>query len=155
MERIVKLAIAAIGVAVVACAAMAQSPPASRMEYGFRTGVYADSEAGYVGAELLTPIADAWYFNPNVEYARGDRDVLTLNGDFHYDFLRDRSTYFWAGGGPAVLFRETGVDEHRTDLGANVLGGVGWRTGRVTPFLQSKVTLSRDTEAVLTFGLRF
>src|SRR5262249_29753559 len=74
-------------------------PAAAGTNFGVRTGVYADAGAGFVGAEAVTSIAHAWYFNPNLEYAftNNDRDVATVNGDFHYDFILDRPYYVWAG----------------------------------------------------------
>jgi hypothetical protein len=137
--------------------AMADASPAPRTQFGVRTGVYTDVSAAFIGAEVLTPIASAWYFNPNLEYAAGgvDNDVLTVNGDFHYDFIVDRPYFVWAGGGPAVIFREVQPGDRESDLGVNVLGGIGWKKPQVTPFVQTKITVARDTEAVLALGLRF
>lgn len=126
-------------------------------QFGVRTGVYTENSGAFIGAEVLTPIGSAWYFNPNLEYAAGgdDNDVLSVNGDFHYDFLFDRPYYVWAGGGPAVIVRDVEPGNRESDLGVNVLGGIGWKKPRVTPFVQTKITVSRDTEAVLAVGLRF
>jgi hypothetical protein len=124
---------------------------------GVRTGVYTEAEAGFFGAEVVTPIAQTWYFNPNLEYAfvGVDRDVLSINGDFHYDFILDRPFYLWAGAGPAVIVREVVPGDRQTDLGVNLIGGMGWKKTNVEPYLQGKVAFSDDTEAVLAFGARF
>ena len=104
----------------------------------------------------MTGLSPAWYFNPNLEYAfDGDRDVLAVSGDFHYDFFQDRPYYVWAGAGPAVLVRENVPGDRHTDLGLNMLGGIGWKKPNVEPYFQGKVTASDDPEAVIAFGLRF
>jgi hypothetical protein len=108
---------------------LADTNPPHGTQFGVRTGVYTEVSGAFVGAEVLTPIASAWYFNPNLEYA--------------------------AGGGPAVIFREVGPGDRESDLGVNVLGGIGWKKPKVTPFVQTKITVSQDTEAVLAVGLRF
>jgi predicted outer membrane lipoprotein len=140
-----------------AAAFAAFSPAYSDTTFGVRTGLYTDASAGFVGGEVVTSIASGWYFNPNLEVAlAGSHDVVTANGDFHYDFFQDRPYWVWAGGGPAVIHRENPTDANRTDLGVNFLGGIAWKTSEhVSPYLQGKVTLSDSDEAVLAFGLRF
>jgi hypothetical protein len=125
--------------------------------FGVRTGVYTDANAGFLGGEVVTSIGPSWYFNPNLEVAAaGDRDVVTVNGDFHYDFFENRPYWVWAGGGPAVIHRNMPDESDETNVGANFLGGIGWKTSsKVHPYLQAKVTISETDEAVLAFGLRF
>jgi hypothetical protein len=145
-----------LGAAFVALAAI--SPAVADTNFGVRTGVYTDASAAFVGGEFLTSISKSnWYFNPNVEVAVADgRDIITANGDFHYDFLQDRSFYVWAGGGPAFIHREIPEDADHSDLGVNFLGGIAWKTSsKVLPYLQGKVTVSDSDEAVLAFGVRF
>lgn len=140
-------------------AALAASTPArSDTTFGVRTGVYTEQSAGFLGGEVVTSIASNWYFNPNLEVAMAtDRDIVTVNGDFHYDFFQDRPYWVWAGGGPAVIHREDDpTDSNDTAFGVNFLGGIAWKTSaKVSPYLQAKVTVSNDDEAVLAFGLRF
>ena len=137
---------------------------AAEVDFGVRGGVYDDAEAAFIGAEVLMDITGRWFFNPNLEYVFVDDGSLwTLNADAHYDFPSRDGVALWAGGGPAVIFRETdpprgcrrceGDDE--TDIGLNLLGGIGLVRGGVRPYLQGKVLLSDDTEAVLAVGLRF
>jgi len=125
--------------------------------FGVRTGVYTEESAGFLGGEVVTPIASSWYFNPNLAVAMAtDRDVVTVNGDFHYDFFQDRPYWVWAGGGPALIHREVSSGADDTDFGVNFLGGIAWKTAsKVSPYLQAKVTVSNDDEGVLAFGLRF
>jgi hypothetical protein len=134
------------------------------LDFGVRGGFYNDADAGFLGAELLWGVTRQWFFNPNVEYVFVDNgDLTTLNLDFHYDLPTARSPFYvWAGGGPAVLFRGTDAacrrcnSDSETDLGLNLLGGVGFGKGEaLRPYIQGKVILSDDTEAVLAVGLRF
>lgn len=147
----------ALGAALALGSALLAPVYADSTLFGVRTGVYTDTEAGFLGAEAVTPIARAWYFNPNMEYAfANDRDVLTVNGDFHYDFIQDRPYYVWAGAGPAVVVRELEPGDRRTDLGVNLISGIGWKNPpQIKPYLQGKVLISDNNEAVLAFGMRF
>lgn len=149
--------LAAVAAVATAAFALAATPASATTDFGFRTGVYTDANAAFLGGEVVTSIAPRWYFNPNLEVAvNGDRDVVTANGDFHYDFFNDRPYWVWAGGGPAVIHRERPFENDTNDLGVNVLGGIGWKTrSQVSPYTQAKVTFSDVDEVVLAFGLRF
>jgi hypothetical protein len=140
----------------IVAALLACAPALCDTTFGVRTGVYTDASAGFIGGEVVTSIAPSWYFNPNLEIAlAGDRNVVTANGDFHYDFVFNRPYWVWAGGGPAVIHRDM-PEGDRTEVGANFLGGFGWKVqAKVTPYVQAKVTLSNNDEAVLAFGVRF
>jgi hypothetical protein len=145
-----------VSAAFVALAAIA--PAAADTNFGVRTGIYTDASAAFVGGEIVTSISSSnWYFNPNLEVAVADgRDVITANGDFHYDFVQGRPIYVWAGGGPALIHREIPEDADHSDIGVNFLGGIAWKTSsKVLPYLQGKVTVSDNDEAVLAFGVRF
>ena len=146
-----------VGPVALAIALAASTYAFSDTTWGVRTGVYTDAEAAFLGGEVVTSIAPSWYFNPNLEVAAaGDRDVISVNGDFHYDFFQDRPYWVWAGGGPAVIHRNRPNESDQTNLGANFLGGIGWKaSAKVYPYLQGKVTISETDEAVLAFGLRF
>jgi hypothetical protein len=137
----------------------------AQIDFGVRGGYYSDAEAGFLGAEILTGLTRQWFFNPNVEYVFVDNGSLTTaNIDFHYDLATHAPYSLWLGGGPAVLFnnydppagcRRCG-DTKNTDLGFNLLAGVGfWPRQAIRPYVQGKVILSKNTEAVLGFGLRF
>jgi len=137
----------------VALPAAAQADP----KFGVRVGYYTEAEDPFIGAELLFRIVHEIYFNPNVEVVLVDNGrYLTANGDFHYDFYSRRRTFLWLGAGLAVLNRDPeGPAEGDTDLGLNLLGGIGARRGRVIPYAQAKVILKSDTEFVIAVGLRF
>jgi hypothetical protein len=138
---------------------------AADIDFGVRGGFYSDADAGFLGVELLAPVTRQWYFNPNLEYVFVDDGSLwTGNLDFHYDFPTRNPYYLWAGGGAAVV-RST-IDppagcrrcdsDSNTDLGLNLLAGVGFGKGQaIRPYVQGKVIISDNTEAVLGVGIRF
>lgn len=143
-----------------AIALSGSEPARAQWDFGVRGGLYADVEELFLGLELLTRVGDSpWWFNPNVEFVFVDPgDLWTLNLDFHYDFdTDDRDTYVWAGGGPAVVFRDRGgrFDDDETDPGLNLLAGVGWQLEEIVPYLQGKILLADDSEAVIAVGVRF
>ncbi len=135
--------------------------PASAVDFGLRAGVYDDADEVFVGGELLFQLAPRWFFNPNLEYVFvDDGDLITVNGDVHYDFPVDFNGYVWAGAGLAVISDDRPRpprrrDDDDTDVGVNLLAGVGWRANGLVPYIQGKVILADETEAVLAFGLRF
>ncbi len=122
-----------------------------------RAGIYPDGERGAIGAGLLTPIGNQyrWHFNPNAEMAFGDRDVVSFNGDVHYDLAYQQPTSVWLGAGPAVILRETARDERETGLGMNVIAGFGKTHGDVRPFGQLKGVMSDESGLALMGGVRF
>lgn len=148
---------------VLAVASLFLIPTAAQAEidFGVRGGFYNEADAGFIGGELLMDVTRSWYFNPNLEYVFVDNgDLYTLNLDAHYDFPTRSTFYVWAGGGPAIIFSERelrrGGSEDETDLGLNLLGGVGFGRGQaIRPYVQGKVILSDETEASIAFGIRF
>lgn len=79
--------------------------------------------------------------------------------DFHYDLPTWRAPYYlWLGGGPALVLRDDGRsdDGNETDLGVNLIAGIGFGKGQaLRPYVQGKVLVSDETEAALAIGLRF
>ncbi|HSL85069.1 MAG TPA: hypothetical protein VLF66_20025 [Thermoanaerobaculia bacterium] len=154
-----RLSLAAAALTVFA-AVLAPAPAEAQIDLDLRAGLYTDVEEAFIGAGILTAVTGNWYFNPNVEYVFVDRGSLwTLNGDFHYDFAQRTNWTFWAGAGPALIFRDFDDrrrrDDSETDFGVNLLAGVGMVRGAVRPYGQFKIILSDDTEAVVALGLRF
>lgn len=144
----------------IAVTSLAAGPAAADVDVGVRGGYYTDAEDGFLGVDLLMQISDTrWFFNPNLEYVFVDPgDLATLNLDVHYDLDTDNDDlYIWLGGGPAIIFRDddraNGDDE--TDLGLNLLGGVGWQLESVVPYVQAKAVIADDNEVVLAVGVRF
>ena len=152
-----KWLIAALAIAA-ALSLAATSARADGFDVGVRGGYYSDAEASFAGVDLLTPIARSWYFNPNFEYAFVDNgSAYTLNGDVHYDLPVSGAHYVWLGGGPALIVRDydRGFGDRNTDVGVDLLAGLGWKGSSAVPYVQGKVILADNTEAVLAFGVRF
>jgi hypothetical protein len=131
---------------------------AQGVDFGVRAGGYLDHQDPFVGLEVLSRLGSSdWYANPNVEFIFADtRDRVSLNFDFHYDFLVTKDYYLWAGGGPAVIH----IDSDRghsaeTNGGVNLLGGIGWRLQGFTPYAQLKIVLSNDSSVAAGVGIRF
>jgi hypothetical protein len=124
-----------------------------------RAALYTGEDAVGVGAGVLTGIGNnrSWYFNPNVEAAFGDEeDVVSLNGDVHYDFADTKDVTFWMGGGPAVVVTHPDGDgDSDTDAGLNLLTGLGDKDGSVRPYAQIRGLISDENEVVLAGGIRF
>ena len=144
----------------VAVAILSALPAAAHADhrFGVRFGYYTEADAPFLGAEMLFRIIPPEiYFNPNVEAVFVDNGhSFTINGDFHYDFLAGRRTFAWLGAGLAVLnTNPEGPAEGDTDVGLNLLAGIGARRGRVIPYAQAKVILKSETEFAIGVGLRF
>jgi hypothetical protein len=129
--------------------------PARAADVGIRAGLYTEPTDPFIGAELLFRLSHQVYLNPNVEYIFSDNQTyMTFNGDFHYDF-HTHGPYVWIGAGLALIYQNPdGPAEGNTDVGANILLGVGAR-GRVIPYVQAKLLIKDDTQFVIAAGIRF
>jgi len=128
---------------------------AAQVHWGVRAGEYTDTSKPMVGVEAITPIARSLYFNPNVEWVLADGgDLATFNADVHYDFDTRSNVFAWFGGGLAAIYDNIHGSDN-TDLGVNVLGGVGWDLDTVIPYVQIKRIISDDDEFVIAGGIRF
>jgi hypothetical protein len=130
---------------------------ADNLMFGVRGGYYFEVDEPFLGAELLVGLGDRVYFNPNFEYVFTDnRDYMTFNFDFHYDFRTDSRAFVWAGAGLGLVYiNPENRQESDTEAAANLLLGVGLGGGGVIPYLQGKLILKDNTEFALAVGLRF
>src|SRR5262245_52675922 len=122
-----------------------------------RAGGAADPDGVAIGGGILTPVGSSrhWYFNPNVDLTMGDsRDVFAMNGDFHYD-LDTSGPAFWIGGGPALMVVDRDGADNDTDVGLNVLTGIGKKHGDVRPFAQLRGTVADESRVQIAGGIRF
>lgn len=138
-------------------------PAAFAADFGLRAGRMNDSDADFVGAEL---VIDAGFLNlnPNVEYLLED-DVTS--GSLNLDFTFDAGTfgrvtpYIGAGVGLGYFAANGGSAE--TDLLGNAIGGVQLNLTAMKPYAQVKYvrllddeeTGGDDDELALIVGLRF
>lgn len=136
---------------------LAAPPAAAQVDLDVRTGVYSDESDLFVGGGVLGRMGSSpWFYNPNVEWVFVENgDLITFNLDFHRDFDLDGPLTAWLGAGPAVVLRSPDVGDDEADPGLNLLAGAGFDGGAVRPYLQGKILISDDTQAVLAFGLRF
>ncbi|HTO92530.1 MAG TPA: hypothetical protein VMJ70_15470 [Candidatus Sulfotelmatobacter sp.] len=151
---------AAIASVAILCAAASLAAGVARAETttDLRAGVFMDENAVGFGAGVLTPMGSEtrWYFNPNLEFGVGDHEnIVTMNGDFHYDLPQRSRVSVWMGAGPAVVVQDPDEGSSRTDLGLNVLTGVGGTSGSVRPYAQLKGVLADQGQVVLQGGIRF
>jgi hypothetical protein len=140
--------------------AFSVSPSLARPDFGVRGGAYSEDTDPFLGAEALFSMdtSHRWYGNPNVEHAFVDNgDLTSMSFDVHYDFINNKEYSLWGGAGPTVLFMDGDAfaDRSSTDVGANVLFGVGSTRGTVRPYAQVKVVFADDDQAVLGAGVRF
>jgi hypothetical protein len=153
-EEHMKTRIGLLGLAMMALAL----PALAQTEGDLRAGFHTDEDAVAVGGGLLTDVGDShrWKFNPNVEVAFADEnDGLSVNGDFRYDVTRDSDVAFWMGAGPALLVNDIGDDSSDTDVGLNLLTGIGASHGDVRPFGQLRGVVADQSEVVLAGGIHF
>jgi hypothetical protein len=133
--------------------------PSAGVDGDLRAALYTDEHAVGVGAGILACVANShsWFFNPNVEAAFGDdANVVSLNGDVHYDFADTEDVTFWMGGGPAlVMTHPDGDGDSDTDAGLNLLTGLGDKVGAIRPYAQLRGLISDQNELVLAGGIRF
>jgi len=133
--------------------------PARAADVGVRAGVYSfedGPEEPFLGAELLFHAGDGIFFNPNAEYVFVDgARYWTFNFDAHWD-LPVRGPYLWLGGGLAIVYVDPdGPPGSTTEAHANLLAGIGFRTGGVVPYIQVKLITGDPTTFVAAAGLRF
>jgi hypothetical protein len=127
------------------------TPAQAQVQWGVRAGLYLDNTDPFVGVEAIMPISRDLFFNPNVEYAGGDTELLTLNADVHYDLIGAGKNMLWVGAGVAAL-----IADSDSDFGVNLFAGIGTRWKGMVPYAQAKAVIGGDNDqGVLGVGLRF
>lgn len=155
MSRWTKLTTAALVAATMTTMA---TPGRANVDAEVRGGYYTEAEQGFIGGGFLAGIADTWDFNPNLEYVFVDGGSLfTVNADIHKDLNPGSGPAFWLGAGPALIVSNPDVPGADTDtnIGLNLIGGIGAKSGSIRPFGQAKYTIADDNELSMAFGLRF
>ncbi len=154
-----RTAVLSAGVAVLgACLGSAVTARAEEgMWLGLRGG-HTLGEGPLIGAELAAALAPHVYFNPNVEEQFATYSNYTsVNADLHTDFAATASTVIWLGAGVGLVREDPKMDGEaaHTDFATNFMWAVGFRSGRVIPYLQGRVVRTDETNFSLAFGLRF
>jgi hypothetical protein len=142
---------------VVLAVAAAPALHAGGMEFSARGGQVL-SEGSQIGADLRIPIGPHLHFSPNLEHVfKANYNDTSLNADLQVDVPSSGPIGVWFGIGLGGVFedgRQPGMQDE-TKLVTNFISGVGFRSGRVTPYLQAKVARTDETSFSLGFGLRF
>lgn len=136
--------------------ATAISSPAQTV--GIRVGAYTSPRDLFVGGEFLFPVSRLFYINPNVEWVFVESGTyVTFNLDGHFDIYPSGSSAFlWLGGGLAIIYSSPEGGGGNADVGFNLLGGLGWRTGSgIIPYVQVKAIIKDGSQGVVGIGLRF
>lgn len=145
-----------LGVLLTVLASLTCVRSARAVETDLRMGVFFDASRIGLGAGVLGAMNHDWNFNPNLELVFGDHvNQVFMNGDFHYDFHHENGLTMWVGGGPALLFTNPEFGSSNTELGINLLTGVGGVSGSVRPYAQLKAILAGGSEVALAGGIHF
>ncbi len=147
-----------VSIVIIAGGLLGSTPEArAQTQAGFRVGIYANREDAFLGGELVAPLAQRIYVNPNGEWVVAERATfLTFNMDFYYDIPVRGPLAVWAGAGLAILyFNPEGPAPADTDVGLDLLFGIAFSRRPVIPYMQVKALLSDTNELVLGVGLRF
>ena len=104
----------------------AAARPAAAQDFGLRVGVSADPDQFYFGGHAnIGPVAEQFWFRPNIEVGIGDDVTLTaFNFDLVYRLPLKRNQWqLYAGGGPALNVRRRSNDTS-PEGGFNIVLGV-------------------------------
>ncbi len=149
--------------ALVAVAGVARDAQAQAFRWGPELSLATESDVG-IGARLefdiasspLTVIGSFDYYFPG-----GNVDYFEFNGNLIYNFRVASAPKItpYAGGGLNIAHvsveRTDGSDISDTDPGLNLLGGVRFDAGSLTPFVEAKFTIEGGDQFVVTGGLLF
>jgi opacity protein-like surface antigen len=138
------------------------SPTLFAADFGVRLGRTNDSDANFVGAELLIDLG-RMNLNPNIEYQLDDNITA---GSGNIDVTFDLGTFGrvspYVGAGVGLRYIDDEVGSTQTDLVGNVIGGLGFGLGSLKPYAQVKYFRVLDDDAggseddvALAVGLRF
>ncbi len=146
-----------------AAIALVLAPALFAADFGIRAGRYNDGDEDFVGAELLFDLG-ALNINPNVEYlidAGDDVTAGTANLDVTFDVASIGTLVPYLGAGVGLSYADTPFGSN-TDVIGNLIGGVNFRFGTLTPYAQVKYFRLIEDDAggdnddlALTIGLRF
>jgi len=123
-------------------------PSFAQVKWGMHVGV--TDGAGMIGGDVVLPLGNGFYFNPNIELSN---KLISTNADFHYDISISRDSAYWIGAGAALV----NPDEGDLEPGVNLIGGLAVRQAPRIFYTQLKYTVASNDNSFLTasFGVRF
>jgi hypothetical protein len=146
------LQVASLAVGLTLLAGAGAPLAAQQAHMGGRTGVRVDTDDLFVGAHLTAPLARRVDLYPSFDIFFPDRgSMIGINGDVRLRLPTGSNVQFFTGTGLAVTRRSVDGRGH-SDLGANLLGGLETRSGRVHPFVESRLRFSDRTVFQLAGG---
>ncbi len=151
-ERVRSLKRALAAAAVVAAVT---AVPAAAGDFSVRAGAYTDESRFFVGAEYRSFIQGHVAVAPNFELVIPEEgSYFSFNADLHYVFPTQGPLAAWLGAGLGIYARSHEGGNSHTDVGLNVIGGLGLKS-TLKPYVQLKIVVKSDTALVLGFGIRF
>jgi hypothetical protein len=114
-------------------------------------GIGARMEFDFTGSPL-TLIANGDVFFPG-----NDVTWIELNANLVYNFdLASAPTVTpYAGGGLNIRYADVGSGGSDTDAGLNLLGGVRFDAGSISPFVEAKFEIEGGDQFIVTGGILF
>lgn len=123
------------------------------MHIGPRVSYNFDVERVAIGAQFGLPIANRLEFYPSFDYYLVDEGSLwALNGDLKYRVFPERPRWLYIGAG-VNLARAGFGNQHETDVGFNLLGGVESLRGWIHPFAEARLTIGDGSSFQIAGGL--
>ena len=133
--------------------AQAQVGAGLNVQYGL------DSEELQLGGELHLAVGaiQGLSFVPNVElYLIDEPSIAVFNANFHYaPSVSPGSALRPYGGLGAALVLVSQDGDSTTDVGVNLVGGINFRAGTLTPFVQLEFRAGDASDLSIGAGLRF
>jgi len=137
---------------VVPCAAEAASSGPTFTHFGPQFGFGIDPDQFMVGGQfVIGDFHPRWTINPSVQIGFGDQTIGAVNFDGYYHFaVRNSSATPYAGGGFGLSFGDPG-----TDVGLNLVGGLGFPAGRQKMFTEIRIGVGDITAFKGVIGWNF
>jgi hypothetical protein len=143
------LILVALAFAASSASAQASTNAGARIAYNFQT------DEAIVGASFTVPISTRIEFYPSLElYLPDNGNKIGFNGDVKV-YLPTRASYdLYAGGGLGIVNQNVSGFSN-SDVGINLLFGIGSRVSRVRPFGEVRLLIHDDNQLVMLAGINF
>ncbi len=129
--------------------------PAAANDFSVRAGAYTDESRFFLGAEYRAFIQGHIAVAPNLEVVIPEEgSYFSFSADLHYVFPTQGPLAAWLGAGLGIYARNHEGGNDHTDVGLNLIGGLGLKT-KLKPYMQLKRVVKDETAVVLGCGIRF